>query len=417
MSICWITSLLGTGPFPAFDDTIDATIIDVRDLVDKEGNENLTILKKIEQGVDALNRGKKVIVCCDCGISRSNAVAAGILASFEKRNFHDSLRQVLKATGETQVKLEPIKTVRGALGFHMEKKRLVNQGSILVTAGDGFLGHALLVGINDDFRVLTPARAEIDITRGSTLLDLLVDEEGIDCIVHLDKPRIYTSSLAMGQTLTMLRNIIDVCLSRDIPLVYPSSWEIYSGYKGVLRADEATPPLPRGPYGETNYLSETLIAHFVRTAGLRCALMRSTPIYGKGGDRPKFINNFTEKALQSKPIVTHRYRNGEPAMDMLYVDDFVTAVVAVLKSGFTGTLNLGTGLLTSTRQIAQMISEKLHSRSKIEQVSINADVACIAMNWDYAQKEIGWEPKIPMEKGIDFIVSDIWNKRSKKNGL
>ncbi len=83
----------------------------------------------------------------------------------------------------------------------------------------------------------------------------------------LPTPRIYTSNVAMGQTLTMLRNVIDVCTNRDIRLIYPSSWEIYSGYSGTLRAAELTPPMPRGPYGETKYLAEFLIEHCIRTVG------------------------------------------------------------------------------------------------------------------------------------------------------
>jgi nucleoside-diphosphate-sugar epimerase/rhodanese-related sulfurtransferase len=412
MTIRWINPLLGTGPCTALDDAINVTIIDVRDLVDKAGNENLPVFKKIEEGVAALKKGERVIVCCDYGMSRSNAVAAGILASFERRDFDDSLRQVLKATGETQVKLEPLMAVRAALGIDKKKSKQISSRNILLTGGNGFIGHALREALGGDFNVLAPSHEDIDISLGSTLLDLLVDEKGIDCIVHLANPRIYTSTIAMGQSLTMLRNVIDVCLTRNIPLVYPSGWEIYSGYSGILRADEAIPPLPRGLYGETKYLAESLISHCIRTAGLLCALVRSSPVYGKGSDRPKFIYNFIEKALLSKPIVTHRYRNGEPALDLLYIDDLIAAIVEIIKTGFIGTLNFGTGLLTSTSQIGKIIVDKLQSRSIIKHIDIDADVANIAMNWHHAHKKIGWKPKITIEKGMDLILSDYLSKRS-----
>lgn len=406
MRISWITSLLGTGPFPASGETIDATVIDVRDLVDKAGNNWQTVLKKIELGATALGRGEKVVVCCDYGMSRSNAVAAGILSVFEKRDFEESLRLVLQATGETQIKIETLMAVRAALGLMEEKKKPGAKRSILVTGGSGFLGRALRKAIGVDFNVVAPPRTEIDLTHGNTLLDLLVGKENVDCIVHLANPRIYTSNMAMGQTLTMLRNVIDVCLSRDVPLVYPSGWEIYSGYSGVMNADEATRPLPKGPYGETKYLSETLIGHWVRTAGLRCTLLRSSPVYGKGSDRPKFIYNFIEKAIQSKLITTHRYTNGDPALDLLYVDDLAKAMVAVIASGFIGALNLGTGILTSTSQVARMIVDKLHSASPIEQSLIDTEVACIAMDWRHARDQIGWEPEVSLEKGLDLILSN-----------
>ena len=407
MNIRWITSRLGTGPFSASRAISDATIIDVRDLVDKAGNKCQTVLNKIEQGAAALYKGEKVIVCCDYGMSRSNAVAAGILSVFEKQDFEDSLRLVLDATGETQIKIEPLMVVRTALGLTEKKKKRGPKRSILVTGGNGFLGRALLAAIDSDFNVVAPFRSEIDLTHGSTLLDLLVDEENVDCIVHLANPRVYTSNMAMGQTLTMLRNVIDVCLARNILLLYPSGWEIYSGYSDVVHADEATPPLPKGPYGETKYLAETLIDHCVRTAGLRCALLRSSPVYGKDGDRPKFIYNFIEKALLSKPIITHRYSNGDPALDLLYVDDLAKAIVAVIESGFSGGLNIGTGMLTSTRQVAQMIVDKLSSASVIEQSSIDSDVACIAMDWHQARDQIGWQPEVSLGEGLDLILANM----------
>ena len=416
MTTRWITPLLGTGPSAGLDRTSDAIIVDVRDLVDKSGNETSAVRKKIEQGIDGLRNGRPVIVCCDYGRSRSNAVAAGILASFENRRFDDVVFQVLEATGETEVKLEPLMAVRKALGALPDQKLPAEQGSVLVTGGSGFLGEELTAAFGDDVRVVAPSRDDLDISQGSTRIDLLAEQENVTCIVHFANPKIYTSNVAMGQTLTMLRNVIDVCVNRDIRLIYPSGWEIYSGYSGTLRAGESTPPMPRGPYGETKYLAEVLIGHCIRTDRLRCALLRSSPVYGLGSDRPKFVWNFIEQALRSLPIVTHRYRNGEPALDLLHVDDFISAVIAVIDSDFVGTLNLGTGVLTSTHRIARMIADRFGSGSRVEHCDIDADVACIAMDCRVAMREIDWSPNVLLENGLDHILSDTETKWNNRNG-
>ncbi len=406
MKIHWITPLLGTAPAFAVRDVADICVVDVRNLVDKAGNPIEVIREKIHQGVESLALGRRTIVCCDYGISRSNAVATGILASFNKEGFEVALRQVLEATGETQIKLEPLIAVREALGLRSQKKQS-NERSILLTGGSGFLGKALHASIGNEFRVMAPKRDQLDITQGSTQLDILASEEEIDCIVHLANPRVYTSNMAMGQTITMLRNVIDVCLANNIPLIYPSGWEIYSGYAGTLLVNESTPALPRGPYGETKYLAELLIEHGRRMAGLRCALLRSSPVYGVGSDRPKFIYNFIDKARCSETIFTHRYRNGDPALDLLHVDDLISALVAVLRSGFVGTLNLGTGVVTSTRMIAQMLRDSLDSTSRIEHIDIETDVASIAMDWRRIQAELDWQPTIPLEKGLKRVLSEM----------
>ena len=105
MSICWITANLGTGPALQVCKEADMNIIDVRDMVDKAGNCPDTVRKKIIEGCDSLRARKKTVVCCDYGISRSNAVAVGILAMYESISFEAAVRCVLQATGKKEIKV------------------------------------------------------------------------------------------------------------------------------------------------------------------------------------------------------------------------------------------------------------------------------------------------------------------------
>ena len=84
---------------------------------------------KITEGCDSLRAGKKTVVCCDYGISRSNAVAVGILAMHEAIPFEAAVRRVLDATGEKEIKVDPLQAVRRALG--VDKKQ--NQHHLYLT--------------------------------------------------------------------------------------------------------------------------------------------------------------------------------------------------------------------------------------------------------------------------------------------
>ncbi len=99
-------------------------------------------------------------------------------------------------------------------------------------------------------------------------------------------------------------------------------------------------------------------------------------------------------------------------MDLLHVDDFISAVIAVIDSDFVGTLNLGTGVLTSTHRMARMIADRFGSGSRIEHCDIDADVACIAMDCRVAMREIDWSPNVLLENGLDHILSDTETKRN-----
>lgn len=405
MTIRWITPLLGTGPAMAVREIAgDIHIVDVRDLVDKSGNRADAVAEKIQQGHDLLTSGKKTVVCCDYGISRSNAIAAGILARAEGISLEAAVRRVQDATGEQEIKAEPLRAVRLALGGETATRRGSEWSKVLLTGGSGFLGKYVATALADHVDLLAPSRAELDVAQGTTYLDIMAMESGSDVIVHLANPRVYTSNVALGETLTMLRNVIDVCLTQEIPLVYMSGWEVYSGYPGDLRANESLPALPRGPYAEAKFLSEILIEHCRVHHGLQCAVIRSSPVYGVGSDRPKFIYNFIDKARRGEAILTHAYRNGDPALDLLHASDLARLIASVVQTGFIGTLNVGSGTTHTTHAIAEQIVKLLGSQSEIQRTQIDADTARIAMDYSCAKKKLNWEPSIRFEEGLSDLL-------------
>lgn len=131
---------------------------------------------------------------------------------------------------------------------------------------------------------------------------------------------------------------------------------------------------------------------------------------GVGSDKPKFIYNFINKIKQSQRIVTHHYNNGLPALDLLYIDDLVAAVERTVSSGFSGNLNIGTGVATSTHKIAEIMRELLSGQSEIDATLIESDTACIAMVAGKAQVKLGWKSTIGIEQGLQLILSNLKTK-------
>ena len=402
MSVRWINERLGTAPAVDAYATPDIQMLDVRDMVDKSGNSADTIRAKVAEGVEHLRAGKRVVVCCDYGISRSNAVAAGILAAFVALPFWEAVRVVQRETGEGEIKLDPLMAVFRAVDGEGQPPGSARQ-KLLVTGSTGFIGSAFCKAVADEFDLVLPSRSEMDLERGATSLGVLAAEARADCLVHLANPRVYTSNIALGQTLTMLRNVLDVCVSNGMRLVYPSGWEIYSGYAGDLCVDETVPPHPRGPYAETKVHAELMIQHCVNAYGLRCGVLRSSAVYGPGSDRPKFIHNFMEKARRGETIRTHRHLNGDPALDLLHVDDFVGALAKMCRIDCNQAVNIGTGVTTSTPTVAHMLVEIAGSASEVEQVEIEARASRIAMDCGLAARLLDWRPTVPLKRGLQDL--------------
>ena len=392
MTIRWITDRLGTAPASIIAESEDLKLLDVRSLVDKGGNPVSAVKEAVEHGVAVLARGSRLVVGCDYGISRSNAIAAGILSRSSGRRLDDCLREVLARTGGAEIKLEMIDIVRSAVEPHDARK--AGDGATLLTGGSGFLGAAVArVLRKHGAKIVSPTRSEIDILRDRALLALKMSEAGVDCVIHLANPRVYTSNIALGETLTMLRNVMEACVRTGATLIYPSGWEVYSGYRASeLRVNESTPLCAKGPYGDTKFLAEILIEKFRNEEGLECGLLRFGPVYGPGSERPKFLHTFIEKALAGKPISTHVYRNGRAALDLLHVDDAVDAIARLSHKRVSGNFNIGTGVLTETRTIAEWMLSHAGREGEVEEIKIDDDVARISIDASRASRELGWRP-------------------------
>lgn len=405
--IRWITDSLGTAKIGDAIPKKGLFVLDVRDLVDKAGNPTALVKSKIDVATTELKRGNKVVVCCDFGMSRSNAVAAGILSAFNDTPFDEVVRIVINSTGAEQIKVEVLSTVRDALEEPAPKKG--GEGTrILVTGASGFMGTAFYHCLTaSGYDVTAPTRQEVDLARGAVPLDLAVRKNEVDVIVHLANPRVYVTNEAMGETLVMLRNVLEVCSGNDTFLIYPSNWEVYSGYEArCLHASESLPLRPKGVYGETKYLCEKLIENYHELFGLRSALVRFGPVYGYNGDKPKFIFNFLEKALQGKDIIAHKYQNGYPHLDLLNVEDAVQALMAVVAQGYSGKLNIGSGKGISTTDVAKRIIRLTGSNSKIIHMHIEKNAANVVMDNTLARSALGWRPSVSFKSGLQQLVSD-----------
>ena len=404
--IRWINNYIGTGPSDYVKKENGIEIVDVRDMVDKAGNSVNCIREKIKIAINYLNQGKRIIVCCDYGISRSNAIAAGIIKKHENIPFDDAVQRVMSSTGEKSIKIEVLNVVRDAV-----EERVITSGSdiprVLITGGTGFIGKKMAKRIGGKYDTYAPSSSGINIITDTVKLDMYIKRNVINTIVHLANPRITISNDAIGSTLVMLKNILEVCRENHAKLIYSSCWEVYSGYKSSwLMADEYLAGNPKGTYGETKYLAEQLIDTYIKNYGIDAMVLRISPVYGHGSDKPRFIYNFLKKALCNEKIVTHKYLNGYPFLDLINIDDVLSAFEKVIAKRISGILNIGSGNARSTRDIAFLIKEYTNSSSSIEHLGINSYSPNILMDTRKARSLLSWEATINFDGWIKSYIKE-----------
>jgi len=404
MNIRWITPLLGTAAASVIGDVPGIHIVDVRDLIDKEGNRADVLREKIGGGLALLSEGNKTVVCCDKGISRSNAVAAGILAAFEHIPFNDAVRRVLEATGETEINVDVINAIRNTF----EPEALVADGRKrwLLTGGHGYLGSLLASSIPEGIELLRPLRNELDLLRGAAVVDLYVREHRVTRILHFAAPHIMNANSSVGESVVMLRNILDACVSNRIPLFLPSRWEVFGGYKGQTRSvDEETPVRPAGATGDAKFLGEKLIEAYAERSALEATVLRSSLVFGNNG-APNFMLGFIGRAMRGEAITTHMYTNGPPQLDLLAAVDWLQACWKLLLSGKTGVFHVGSGKLLSTIDIAEIILAACGVKAKLNSILLDDSSANIMLESGKIARLLEWRPSGNVESKIaDWVTS------------
>ena len=105
-------------------------------------------------------------------------------------------------------------------------------------------------------------------------------------------------------------------------------------------------------------------------------------------------------ALKNEPLIVGG--DGEQSSDFVYVDDIVNGILIRKESAIGQVCDLGTGIDTPIKRIAEMIIEITKSKSKIEYVPLRTGEVKLHTKADLtnAKKYLGWEPKISLEEGI-----------------
>ena len=120
----------------------------------------------------------------------------------------------------------------------------------------------------------------------------------------------------------------------------------------------------------------------------------------------RVVSNFIMQALNDEPITI--YGDGSQTRSFCYVDDMITAFVALMATPpeFTGPVNLGNPTEFSIRQLAEKVIALTGSKSKIEYRPLPGDDPTqrqpdIAL----ARAKLGWAPTVALDDGLKKTIA------------
>lgn len=178
------------------------------------------------------------------------------------------------------------------------------------------------------------------------------------------------------------------------PEVHPQP----EGYWGHVNPDGI-----RSCYDEGKRAAETLFFDFHRRHGVNVKVVRIFNTYGPNMniEDGRVVSNFIVQALKNEDITV--YGDGTQTRSFCYVDDLVEGMVRMMGSreGFTGPVNLGNPGEFTMLELAEKVIRFTGSRSKIVHRPLPQDDPTRRRPViDLAKRELGWEPKTPLDEGL-----------------
>ncbi|MFF1268117.1 NAD-dependent epimerase/dehydratase family protein [Streptomyces anulatus] len=174
----------------------------------------------------------------------------------------------------------------------------------------------------------------------------------------------------------------------------------------ALRETDAFPADPQDSYGWEKLMAELLCRYYHEQYGMEVRVARYHNIYGPNGTydggREKAPAAMCRKvALASEDGSIEVWGDGSQTRSFCYVDDCVEGTYLLMRSDHREPLNIGSDRLVSVDELAHLVFAAA-GRDGLGIEHIEGPQGVRGRNSDNTllRKVLGWEPTVPLEKGL-----------------
>lgn len=208
-------------------------------------------------------------------------------------------------------------------------------------------------------------------------------------------------------------NMLEACHKRNVKRIfYSSSACMYPKYNQTdpdnpkCSEDSAYPAEPDSEYGWEKLFSERLYLAFHTNYGMEVKISRYHNIFGPEGS----WNDGREKApaaLCRKVAVApdggeiEIWGDGKQTRSFLYIDECLEGTLRLMRSDWTGPVNIGSEEMVTIDQLAEMVMDIAGKKLRIKHVPGPQGVRGRNSDNRLISKKLGWEPTQPLRVGLE----------------
>jgi len=208
-------------------------------------------------------------------------------------------------------------------------------------------------------------------------------------------------------------NLLDVCYKRNVRRIfYSSSACIYPEYNQMepdnpnCAEDSAYPAQPDSDYGWEKLFSERLYLAFERNKDMEVRIARYHNIFGPYGawndGREKAPAAMCRKvAMAENGGEIEIWGDGIQTRSFLYIDECLEGTLRLIRSDWTGPVNIGSDEMVTINHLAEMAMEI--AGKKLTKKHIPGPLGVRGRNSDnrLIDQKLGWKPTQSLKTGME----------------
>mgnify|MGYP006294717691 CR=1 FL=1 len=318
--------------------------------------------------------------------------------------------------------------------------------NILITGGAGFIGSHLTMALLNNGHTVTALDnfntfynpeikwlnvkpflqndryllIQADI-RDYSALQTEISPGAFDVFVHLaaragvrpsiEQPLLYEQVNVQG-TMNMLELAKECGVKK---FVFASSSSVYGANKKTPFHEEDFVDNPVSPYAATKKAGELICYTYHSLYDISTSCLRFFTVYGPRQRPDMAIHKFTRLVDQGKPVPV--FGKGDSRRDYTFIDDIIQGITSSIEycDGYH-IYNLGESKTVPLLYMIELIEKALGRKANLKfYPTQKGDVPVTYADISRAGADLGYEPKVPIETGIDRFVNWYQNQTVEAN--
>jgi UDP-glucose 4-epimerase len=279
---------------------------------------------------------------------------------------------------------------------------------VAVTGGTGFIGRWVLGGLSAEYDFVVLGRDTAKKTcpvngkeyayvpTDYSIHSLIEGLKGVSAVIHLagrraDDKRIGERFDSFHEDISISERVFEACRLLGIRnIVSVSSIAAYSCLNRLPWSEEES-PAPMTLYGISRVTVENLASYYNNIYSMCIKTLRLAQVVGSGCAPGSLFMDYMAGAASGETL--NIYGQGRGRREYIYIRDAVSAIRQALRTGEKGIYNIGTGVNTSYKELAEIINDVFDNRgSLVFQPRIDEDKSVYLMDIKKAHLDLKWTP-------------------------